>query len=236
MIARSRPQLRWCIVALALASFPALNGRADTLASDAPMVRLTFTGTVSASNEHFLAPAITPQVGDPFQLSLVFWRTDAPYEKTVGGWFPDTTPRGAVSEQLWVNGVSYFGGQDFTSFDTHSSLSLSNGTLGFVATDQGFGAWGTALVGSDFPTTWFQDIRDPLPNGQTLVDFGALGQFDYYYGLPGYPSLSGLISGGSVELWGGIQSAGNLPVPEAASLGMLLPLGVLLLRRRRACV
>jgi hypothetical protein len=217
-------------LALTIMSATVVTARGDSITGDTPFIRISFSGEISASNESFAPPTITPAVGDPFVLNLTFWRTDAPYAKTNAG-APDYTARGAYSEELLINGTPYFGGQDFGSFDTQSFLTLNQDVLSFLATDQGYGASGSATVGGDFPTSWFADIRNPLPNNAQHNDFSALGSLNYFYGLS-VPSISGTITGGSVDLTGGVQMA--LPVPEAGTLGILLPVSLLLLRRRHA--
>jgi hypothetical protein len=218
---------------LGLSALTALSAHADDPAPDA-LVSFLFTGTLSASNQNFAPPALTPKVGDPFVLSLTFWRSDAPYQKTVAGFGPDNTHRGAYAEYLLINDNFYFGGQNFTSFDTHSALTLSD-SLNFVATDQGYGVSGSASVSSAFPAAWFADTRNPLPGNQNAVTFSALGHFDYFYGLSG-PSVSGNITGGSVQILN--NSAAAFPVaslvPEPASLALFLPLALLGLRRRKS--
>lgn len=231
MLSRPLSSTRLLCAFLGLSTLSAFSARADNPPPDA-LVSFVFTGTLSACNDTFVPPAVTPKVGDPFTLSLSFWRSDAPYSKTVVGFGPDTTPRGAYAEYLLINDTFYFGGQDFTSFDTHSALTLSD-SLNFTATDQGNGVAGNASVSSAFPSTWFSDINNPLPGNQTAVNFAALGHFDYFYGLA-TPSVSGNITSGTVEILGNSAAAFPLalPVPEPASLALFLPLALLGLRRR----
>jgi hypothetical protein len=215
---------------LGLSSLLTLSARADSPAPN-DLVSFVFTGTISACNEQFIPSTITPQTGDPFVLSLTFWRSDAPYNKSTVGFGPDNTHRGAYAEYLLINNTYYFGGQDFTSFDAHSALSLSD-SLNFTATDQGYGVVGNASVSAAFPADWFADLRNPLPGNLSAVNFAALGHFDYFYGNT-LPSVSGNITAGSVQLLTNSAAAFPASVPEPASLALFLPLALLSLRRRK---
>jgi hypothetical protein len=209
-----------------------------TGAARAENVTLNFYGQITQIQPG-LETQTNAKVGDSFVLALEF--TPSGPTPALGYYLAGGTQ--AISPETVTSRIAPYTGMGLPYADTYfkdpagyrmycqAYARLSNSLLSFAMLDESVGAWGSVAVGQDFPSDWFSNWGNPLPNGATELPFTASGEMSFNFTNGGGANLKGDITSASVSREALAYAAA--PVPEPASLAVLILGATALWRRRR---